>query len=139
MEKQHLYLLFLMLAWLSGSADCALAFKIVEKDADGTHIRAPFVHVDVPGANGEGSNVRVRAPFVKVDNPPGDGNVKVKAPFTKVGTDASTGDVKVNAPFTKVDNPPGKGNVNVKAPFTKIQKSTDSSAQPLNSKAPSTY
>lgn len=138
MDKQYLYLLLLILAWPLGATNCALAFKFVEKDAGGTHIRAPFVHVDVPGEGGEGKNVRVRAPFVKVDNPPGPGNAQVKAPLTRVGKDAGTGDVKVKAPFTKVDNPPGKGNVNVKAPFTNVQKSPKSSGHRLDSKAPST-
>ncbi len=62
----------------------AQALKLVEKDSQGTHIKVPFVHVDVGGTTDSDKHVHVKAPFVKVDNPPGDNNASVKAPLTKV-------------------------------------------------------
>jgi len=105
MNKQYFYLLLLIALPLFGSRSAALAFKFVEKDDQGTHVRAPFVHVDVGNPDQDGKRVKVKAPFVKVDNPPGQGNAQVKAPLTHVTRDAHTGATQVRAPFAKVEKP----------------------------------
>jgi hypothetical protein len=116
-ERKNLWwlLTFSLLASLSyGSAN---AYEFVEKDSHGTtHIRAPFVHVDVHHkANGE-KNVSVDAPFTHVRHPAGGNRVQVRAPFTKI-------------------NPQGEPNVHVRAPFTKVMKQPDGS---LHARAPVT-
>src|SRR5262249_45337197 len=105
MNKQYLYLLFLIAVSLFGSKNTALAYKFVEKDDQGTHVRAPFVNIDVGSPDQDGKRVRVKAPFVNVDNPPGPGNAQVNAPMTHVTRDAGTGTTNVNAPFAKVEKP----------------------------------
>ena len=139
MNKQYLYLLFLIAFSLFGSKSTALAFKFVEKDDQGnTHVRAPFVHVDVGSPDQDGKRVRVKAPFVNVDNPPGPGNAQVNAPMTHLTRDAESGTTNVKAPFTNVDKPTAgteistpaqtgteysntTRGVTVKAPFANVQ------------------
>ncbi|PWU02842.1 MAG: hypothetical protein C5B53_01155 [Candidatus Melainabacteria bacterium] len=153
MNKQYLYLPFLIALTFFASKSTALAYKFVEKDGEGTHVRAPFVHVDVGSPDQDGKRVRVKAPFVNVDNPPGSGNAQVNAPMTHVTRDAQSGTTNVKAPFTKVDKPTNgteistpvstgteysntsKG-VNVNAPFARVQ--TNGANRNVHVKAPFT-
>ena len=70
------------------------AVNVSSTDADGTHVKVPFVNVDV---GGKGSGVKVKAPFVNYDT---DHGAKVHAPFVKVGKDDG---VKVKAPFVNIN------------------------------------
>lgn len=154
MNKQYLYLLSFILVPLSTVQNAAFGFKFVEKDDQGvTHVRAPFVHVDVGEPDPDGKRVHVKAPFVNVDNPPGPGNVQVNAPLTHVTRDTENGTTSVKAPFTKVEKPTAGSSVStntstgteysnthsavsVKAPFAKVQ--TNGADHNLNVKAPFT-
>jgi len=125
MENKQV-LKFLCATLLMTSGGKALAFKFVEKDPDGTtHIRAPFVHVDVSPQDEAGSHVKVKAPFTHVYNRPQYyGSPSVKAPFTKVQADEVTGAPRVDAPFTKVRHDQVTGAPKVDAPFTKVRENS---------------
>lgn len=125
--------IFSLLASLSyASAD---AFKFVEKDSDGTtHVRAPFVHVDIHHKADGTKNVSVDAPFTHVRHPGGGNNVQVSAPFTKINP-RSEKNVHVATPFVKVMKQP-ESFVHASAPFTKANK--PSTKETVHVAAPST-
>lgn len=75
------------------------AVNVTSNDTDGTHIKAPFINVDV---GGQGPAVKVKAPFVKYDS---DNGPQVKAPFTKYNMDDG---IRIKAPFVDI-NHGGKG------------------------------
>lgn len=72
------------------------AVNVSNSDANGTHVKAPFVDVNVGGPEG----VRVKAPFVKYNSAEG---AQVKAPFVQYNNAAGT---SVKAPFANVNSPP---------------------------------
>jgi len=72
------------------------AVNVSSNDTDGTHVKVPFVNVDV---GGQTSGVRVKAPFINYNTKDG---AKVKAPF--VNYDSHDG-ARVKAPFVNVGAP----------------------------------
>lgn len=54
------------------------AVNVSSNDTDGTHVKVPFVDVNV---GGQTQGVKVKAPFINVQ---GKGGVKVKAPFVNI-------------------------------------------------------
>lgn len=71
------------------------AVNVSNTDGNGTHVRVPFVDVNVGGPEG----VKVKAPFVKYNC---DDGAQVKAPFVKYN---SADGAQVKAPFVNVNSP----------------------------------
>ncbi|PZM82655.1 MAG: hypothetical protein DKT66_11720 [Candidatus Melainabacteria bacterium] len=71
------------------------AVNVSNTDGNGTHVKVPFVDVNVGGPEG----VKVKAPFVKYNC---DDGAQVKAPFVKYN---SADGAQVKAPFVKVNSP----------------------------------
>jgi hypothetical protein len=71
------------------------AVNVSNTEGSGTHVKAPFVDVNVGGPEG----VRVKAPFVKYNSNDG---AAVKAPFVKYN---SAGGTSVKAPLVNVNSP----------------------------------
>ncbi len=71
------------------------AVNVSNNDGNGTHVKAPFVDVNVGGPDG----VRVKAPFVKYNS---DEGARVKAPFVKYN---SADGAQVKAPFVNINSP----------------------------------
>lgn len=132
MYRKHLYVAVFLLAPGLGCAIGAQAYDIVEKEADGsTHVRIPFIRVDVDHPGTPGKHVHVKAPFINVDNPAGEDNVQVKAPWTRVKRDPTTGNTNVRAPFIKMDNAPPKDSI-------ADRNTIDAQANGTSAKAPQT-
>lgn len=71
------------------------AVNVSNSEANGTHVKVPFVDVNVGGPDG----VRVKAPFVKYNC---DEGAQVKAPFVKYN---SADGAKIKAPFVNINQP----------------------------------
>lgn len=71
------------------------AVNISKTDGNGTHVKAPFVDVNVGGPDG----VKVKAPFVKYN---ADEGPQVKAPFVKYN---SADGAQVKAPLVNINSP----------------------------------
>lgn len=83
------------------------AVSVSNNDGNGTHVKVPFVDVNVGGPEG----VKVKAPFVKYNC---DEGAQVKAPFVKYNSADGT---KVKAPFVKYNSGDG---AQVNAPFVNV-------------------
>lgn len=70
------------------------AVNVSNTDGNGTHVKVPFVDVNVGGPEG----VKVKAPFVKYNC---DDGAQVKAPFVKYN---SADGAQVKAPFVNVNS-----------------------------------
>lgn len=71
------------------------AVNVSNNDGNGTHVKVPFVDVNVGGPEG----VKVKAPFVKYNC---DEGAQVKVPFVKYN---SADGAQVKAPFVNVNSP----------------------------------
>lgn len=82
------------------------AVNVSSNDTDGTHVKVPFVDVNV---GGQSQGVKVKAPFVNYNTQDG---AQVKAPFVNL---QGKGGVKVKAPFVNI-NHGNPGNSHAAAP-----------------------
>ena len=81
------------------------AVNVTSNDTDGTHVKVPFVNIDL---GGQSPGVKVKAPFVKYDS---DNGADVKAPFAKYNSDDG---LRIKGPFVDINH--GGKNSNTKAP-----------------------